>query len=150
MSGLELKQRVETIRQKVEERGLGEVLGRVSPGEVASVGADKRRVVIDVDFDTYLRAEGEDRRIPGGGHHPGVCHVGEGCGGEEAACGPHSPHPDSLRPGGGPRGAENPRPDSAGAPNRVPHRRSWITATRLPSTRRWTPSALCLGRRRSS
>ncbi len=55
MSGLELKQRVEAIRQKVEERGLGEVLGRVSPGEVASVGADKRRVVIDVDFDTYLR-----------------------------------------------------------------------------------------------
>jgi hypothetical protein len=38
MSGLELKQRVEAIRQKVEERGLGEVLGRVSPGEVASVG----------------------------------------------------------------------------------------------------------------
>jgi hypothetical protein len=30
-------------------------LGRVSPGEVASVGADERRVVIDVDFDTYLR-----------------------------------------------------------------------------------------------
>jgi hypothetical protein len=56
MSGFELKQRVEAIRQKVEERGLGEVLGRVSPGEVASVGADKRRVVIDVDFDTYLRA----------------------------------------------------------------------------------------------
>ncbi|MFZ8837539.1 MAG: ATP-binding protein [Pyrobaculum sp.] len=55
MSGFELKQRVEAIRQKVEERGLGEVLGRVSPGEVASVGADERRVVIDVDFDTYLR-----------------------------------------------------------------------------------------------
>jgi DNA helicase HerA-like ATPase len=55
MSGLELKRRVEAIRQKVEERGLGEVLGRVSPGEVASVGADERRVVIDVDFDTYLR-----------------------------------------------------------------------------------------------
>jgi DNA helicase HerA-like ATPase len=55
MSGFELKQRVEAIRQKVEERGLGEVLGRVSPGEVASVGTDERRVVIDVDFDTHLR-----------------------------------------------------------------------------------------------
>ena len=53
---LELKPRVDALRQKVEEKGLGEVLGRVSPGEVASVGADERRVVIDVDFETYLRA----------------------------------------------------------------------------------------------
>jgi DNA helicase HerA-like ATPase len=54
MPALDLKQRVETLKQEVKARGLGVTIGRVSPGEVVSVGANERRIVIDVDFDTYL------------------------------------------------------------------------------------------------
>lgn len=50
----ELRSLVEALRREVEERNLGEVVGRVSPGEAASIGTETRRVYIDVDFDTYL------------------------------------------------------------------------------------------------